>query len=276
MSPEPSIWRLQRTHSPSSCVGDAVAVGARWRERLALHGAALYVDQVLVVGAGHLILVTRRRRARLVVLQQARVALGVVHRRRPGGGLGVQAGHDHDAVVVVRGVDRLLDRVELALGEQPLVEAGEPARLALAQPELGLARADPVAALLGGYDRAPEREHRGVAANRVAVGALGPAQLALLLADCCLRGVPAARLAELAARLADLRAARDRSLADDPRVARRRRLERGEQVARLGDLAPSWRIHAGVPSGIGPVRRPLQVRRGSGAHREQKHDRQGQ
>ncbi len=81
---------------------------------LALDLAAEDVDEVLVVGAGRLVGVARRRPPPLIVLQQRGRALRIVGRRLARLGLGVAARHDHHAVVVAAGGDRGLDRLELA------------------------------------------------------------------------------------------------------------------------------------------------------------------
>ena len=114
LAPEPSICRLQRMHCPSSCSGIPWRLASRRAQRIPGHRAALDVDQVLVVGAGRLVLVARRLRCRWSSCSIDGVARRVVRRRGAGLRLGVAPGHDHDAVVVARLGDRLLDRVELA------------------------------------------------------------------------------------------------------------------------------------------------------------------
>ena len=85
-------------------VGDPVAVPARrLAERFPARPAAHHRDQVLVVGAVELVLVgDRARPGRGRWRSRTRSQRGVVGRLRARGRLGVEAGHDHDAVVVAR------------------------------------------------------------------------------------------------------------------------------------------------------------------------------
>jgi hypothetical protein len=122
-----------------SLVRDALAARERRaRGRGVRHLTALDVDEVLVVGAGDLVAVARGLRAARVLLRQVGAAR-VVERLRARGRLGVDAGHDHDAVVVVRVEHGRLDLVVLALLGELGVLPVELLRLALVQPQLRLA-----------------------------------------------------------------------------------------------------------------------------------------
>ena len=128
---------------------DPLAVRERRLRRVADHRAPLHVDQVLVVGAGDLVLVARREVAAGVLLEQAGVAGRVVLRGAARVRLGVAAGHDQDPVVVARVEDRLLDRVVVALLRQRGVDREQPVRLLLGELDLRLARAEAIALLAG-------------------------------------------------------------------------------------------------------------------------------
>ena len=109
LTPEPSTCRLQRMHGPE--VRDAVAVLERRVGVLAgTHAAPDHRDEVRVVRAVELVGVRDARRGR----RESEcvwywLARRVVRRLRARGRLGVEAGHDHDAVVVARRGDRRLD-----------------------------------------------------------------------------------------------------------------------------------------------------------------------
>ena len=117
-------------------VGDPVPVlQRRLRVRSRPERTAHHRDQVLIVRALELVgvghgagLVLAVAVLPVVDLLEAR-ALRVVGRLGPGLLLGVDPGHDHHAVVVARGRDRVLDRAELAARLQPLVEGEELATL---------------------------------------------------------------------------------------------------------------------------------------------------
>ena len=158
---------------PELLLRDAHAVLARRRERLARDLATLHVDEVLVVRAGDLVLVARRRVAAGVLLQQRRVALRVVHRRRARRGLRVGARHDHDAVVVARRVDGRLDGLELALLAQPLVDPDHALRGLLGVLDDGLARAQPEPAPAGAADRLLGQAQRGPLADHADLARAG-------------------------------------------------------------------------------------------------------
>jgi hypothetical protein len=140
-------------------LGDAAPVGARRGQRIADDGAALDVDQVLVVRAGDLVLVARRRVAAGVALEEPRVAARVVLGLPARAGLGVRAGHDHDPVVVARAVDGGLDVAEAAPLGQPAVDRQQAAGPGAAHGDPPLARAQDVAAGARAAQRRPdERE----------------------------------------------------------------------------------------------------------------------
>ena len=134
--------------------------------RVAAEGAAADVDQALVVRTLQVVGVREGVGLGLVVLLQQVGAAGVVGRRGPRLRLGVDAGHDHDAVVVLGLVHGVLDRVEVALREEPLVQLDE---------ALGLLRADELA--LGVRPQLVAAVLRGV--HRL----VQPLQRALALAD---------------------------------------------------------------------------------------------
>src|SRR5690349_14590073 len=108
LTPLPSIWMLQRMHGPAS--------GMPWR--------SMFGGEVLVVGAVPLVGVRERLAlvARAVAVGAVLLARGVVGGLRARGGLQVEPGHDHDAVVVARLRHRRLDLVERAALEQLLVD----------------------------------------------------------------------------------------------------------------------------------------------------------
>src|SRR5690606_28451026 len=153
---------------PELLLRDALAVGPRLGQRLADDRAALHVDEVLVVRAGGLVRVARRRVSAGVLLQERRVAARVVIRRAPRLRLGVDAGHDHDPVVVAGVVHRVLERVVLAHTAQPPVDYVQAARHAATQAGRGLARPQPVALVAGLGDRAPRAPQRLDAAAALA------------------------------------------------------------------------------------------------------------
>ena len=142
LTPEPSSWRLQRMHGP--------AFGMPWRSSRGGVGGGAGVgpaaddgDQVGVVGAVDLVVVATARRGRrcrtcILYWSQAGSCVGL----RASGRLRVEAGHDHDAVVVARRRHRRLDLVVVAALEQLLVD-----RAAALRPRLALKRA-----VVGGPD----------------------------------------------------------------------------------------------------------------------------
>ena len=122
-------------------VGDAVAVfQRRLRRRGGAGRAAEDRDQVLVVGAVILVLVGDRARFAPVVDDLVLRAGGIVRRRFAGFLLGVEPGHDHDAVVVARSGDRFLDRAVGAFGAEQLVGLDQRRRFLAGDRFAGLAR----------------------------------------------------------------------------------------------------------------------------------------
>ena len=103
-------------HACAELLGrDPPAVRERRRYRIARHRAPLHVDEVLVVGAGDLVLVARGEVAAGVLLEQAGVADRVVLGGAAGLRFGVAAGQDQDSVVVAGVPDRPLDGVVVTL-----------------------------------------------------------------------------------------------------------------------------------------------------------------
>ena len=121
-------------------------------------------DQVGVVGAVELVGVRERARITRVAVGPVVVAGRVVRRLRGGGGLGVEPGHDHDAVVVGRRVDGRLDLVVAAEPAQRAVEREQAAPGPCAEAAV-VGRADVVAVLARGGDRALQAGQRVVLAD---------------------------------------------------------------------------------------------------------------
>ena len=129
-----------------------------------LDGAPLDVDQVLVVGALGLVVVRGGEGAALILLQELGVAARVVHGGLAGLRLRVAAGHDHDAVVVPRCVDGLLDGAEPAPIGQLTVDVEERPGVATGELVLRQARTQAVAAVVRAVDGPPGlRERVGLA-----------------------------------------------------------------------------------------------------------------
>src|SRR5262249_7139204 len=97
-APVPWIWTLQRMHRPAS--GMMCRCGGV-RCRVVGQGRTNHLDEVLVVGAVELVGVGDRAGLVLVVRDLVLVAGRVVGRLGARLGLGVEAGHDLDPVVVV-------------------------------------------------------------------------------------------------------------------------------------------------------------------------------
>ena len=121
-TPEPSIWRLQRMHGPrsgipcrSSSGGFGGSVRRRARGPAPRSGSGRW-------GSGTATCRTARPVSPRVVRDPVLRAGRVVRRRGPRLGLGVEAGHDHDAAVVAGRVDGGLDRVEVAALEKLAVQ----------------------------------------------------------------------------------------------------------------------------------------------------------
>ena len=147
-------------------VGHTAAIAARCRQLLGRLGlAALEVDQVLVVRTGGLVGEARRVVAAGVLLEQARVAPGVVGRGVARLGLGVAARQDHHAVVVARALDRVVHRVGVAQLEQVLVEAEQAHPLVVAHLDPGLRGPQAILAAVAAHlvERALHGLDRGVA-----------------------------------------------------------------------------------------------------------------
>ena len=170
-------------------VRDAPAVlTRRERNRLVRERASLEVDQVLVVRAVHLVPVGRGALTVVRLLLVLR-ALRVVRRLRARLRLEVLAGHDHDAVVVARLLDRRLDALELAAAVEGAVEPLELACLP-GRELLGPLRGAQDGALLArGVDRADRLPQRRPLADHARL----PARL------CAQRRGEAAGLRDLAA-----------------------------------------------------------------------------
>ena len=133
--PRPLDLKVAADARPEVDLRDPVAVQLRRRRRAGAKRASQHLDQVLVVRAAELVAVGEPDGAATpeVGVGQVLLALRVVRRLGARRRLRVDARHDHDAVVVVGGVDRFLDRMEpAALGQLP-VDARQPARGAEAQ-----------------------------------------------------------------------------------------------------------------------------------------------
>ncbi len=127
-------------------VGDpAPVLERRLRVGARPDGPSDHRDQVLVVGAVELVGVGDRPGLAAVVGDLVLVAARIVGRGGSRPGLGVDARHDDDAVVVARCGHRGLDLVVVALAPQAEVDRRQPCRLEPSEPAL-VVRADLIAA----------------------------------------------------------------------------------------------------------------------------------
>ena len=163
-TPDPSICRLQRMQGPRS--------GMPWRSSAGGCGGGVraglapdHRDQVLVVGAVVLVFVGDRTSFAPVVDDLVLRAGGIVGRSFTRFLLRVEPGHDHDAVVVARCGDRVLDRAVGAFGLQLLVESFQRVPFLAGDRLARLARAQEVASGLGFFDRLVEPLHRVLLAD---------------------------------------------------------------------------------------------------------------
>lgn len=210
-------------------VRDPVAVdGRRLRDLDVCYRPADHRDQVLVVGAGGLVLVGERPgRSVIVGLDQVRTG-GIVSGGSTRLRLGVEARHDDYPVVVVCVVDSSLDRAVPAPSEELHVEGSESVSFHLAERDRWLRGPELVSVCPRVRNRCVESGNRWVRVRR---------RRRLLL------------------RARDLGA-------DHARVARGLGIEGGEQAADLGNRAARRRVDGGVRRRVGPVRGALDVCRG--------------